>query len=224
LDQIPASCKNWFSVQRWADVSNDKFGVTWATVDAPLVEVGGLTANLIGSQTDPSVWIQHLAPSQTIYSWVMNNHWHTNYRAEQEGSTVFRYALRAHRAYAPLEAARFGVACSQPLVAARASGPASAKPRVRLSSDDVLVTAFKRSDDGRAWILRLFGASGQTERVHLTWSDPKPKQVWLSDTSERPKEQAGRSIEVPAWGIVTLRADLQDAAKRRWNLRELTEE
>ena len=53
LDQIPAACKNWFSVQRWVDISNDKFGVTWSPVDAPLVEVGGITANLIGSQTDP---------------------------------------------------------------------------------------------------------------------------------------------------------------------------
>ncbi len=37
LDQIPASCKNWFSVQRWVDISNDRFGVTWSPVDAPLV-------------------------------------------------------------------------------------------------------------------------------------------------------------------------------------------
>jgi hypothetical protein len=80
LDQIPAACKNWFSVQRWVGISNDRFRVTWSPMDAPQVEVGGITGNLIGSQTNPDVWIQHLQPSQTIYSWVMNNHWHTNYR------------------------------------------------------------------------------------------------------------------------------------------------
>jgi len=32
-------------VERWVDISNDKYGVTWTTSDAPLVEVGGLTAN-----------------------------------------------------------------------------------------------------------------------------------------------------------------------------------
>ena len=118
LDQIPASCKNWFSVQRWVDISNDRFGVTWSPVDAPLVELGAITGNLIGSQTNPDVWVQHLEPSQTIYSWVMNNHWHTNYRAEQEGPTVFRYAIRPHKGYVPEDAAKFGVACSQPLIAA----------------------------------------------------------------------------------------------------------
>src|SRR5579883_2753743 len=94
VDQIPAACKNWFSVQRWVDVSNSRFGVTWSPVDSPLVEVGGLTANLLGSQTDYRAWIQHLAPSQTVYAWAMNNHWHTNYRADQEGLVNFRFSDR----------------------------------------------------------------------------------------------------------------------------------
>ncbi|MCX6928923.1 MAG: glycoside hydrolase [Verrucomicrobia bacterium] len=207
LDQIPASCKNWFSVQRWVDISNDRFGVTWSPVDAPLVEVGGITANLIGSQTNPDVWIQHLQPSQTIYSWVMNNHWHTNYRAEQEGPTVFRFVIRPHKGYAAVDAARFGVACSQPLIASPATGPAPGKPRLKLSSDKVVITAFKPSDDGKAWIVRLFGASGKAEKVKLAWAGTAPHETWLSDTSERPREKASASVEVPAWGIVTLRAE-----------------
>jgi hypothetical protein len=206
-DQIPAACKNWFSVQRWVDISNDRFGVTWSPVDAPLVEVGGITANLIGSQANPDVWIQHLQPSQTIYSWVMNNHWHTNYRAEQEGPTVFRYAIRPHEGFVPEDAAKFGVACSQPLIVAPASGPTAAKPRLELSSDKVVVTAFKPSDDGKGWIVRLFGASGKAEQVKLAWASPAPQHVWLSDTSEKPRDPAGPSFEVPGWGIVTLRAE-----------------
>ncbi len=207
LDQIPAACKNWFSVQRWVDISNDRFGVTWAPVDAPLVEVGGITANLLGSQINPDVWLQHLKPSQTIYSWVMNNHWHTNYRAEQEGPTVFRYVIRPHKLFAADDAAKFGVDCSQPLIVAPVSGPAPGKPRLCLSSDKVLVTAFKPSDDGKAWIVRLFGASGKTEKVKLAWASPAPRQVWFSDTSEQPRAKAGSSVEVPGWGIVTLRAE-----------------
>ncbi len=207
LDQIPASCKNWFSVQRWVDISNDRFGLTWSPVDAPLVEVGGITANLIGSQTNPEVWIQHLQPSQTIYSWVMNNHWHTNYRAEQEGPTVFRYAIRPHKGFAADAAAKFGVACAQPLIVVPAAGPVAGEPRLELSSGRVVVTAFKPSDDGKARIVRLFGASGQAEKVNLAWAHTVPQQLWLSDTSEKPRKAAGPAIEVPAWGIVTLRAE-----------------
>ena len=137
----------------------------------------------------------------------MNNHWHTNYRAEQEGPSVFRYAIRPHRRFAPDEAARFGVDCSQPLIAMPASGPAPGKPRLELSSDKVVVTAFKPSDDGKAWIVRLYGASGQPRKVKLAWSKPAPQQLWLSDTSEQPRQKTGPAVEVPAWGIVTLRAE-----------------
>jgi hypothetical protein len=208
LDQIPAACKNWFSVQRWVDISNERFGVTWSPVDAPLVEVGGITANLIGSQTNPEVWIQHLQPSQTIYSWVMNNHWHTNYRAEQEGPVTFRFLIRPHQRFAAADAARFGVECSQPLIAVPDwEPPIGAPPCLALSSDKVLVTAFKPSDDGKGWIVRLFGASGKTRKVKLAWTNPAPRQVWLSDTSEKPREKAGAAVEVPGWGIVTLRAE-----------------
>jgi alpha-mannosidase len=206
LDQIPAACKNWFSVQRWVDISNDRFGVTWSPVDAPLVEVGGITANLVGSQTDPRAWIQHLAPSQTLYSWVMNNHWHTNYRAEQEGPTVFRYAISAHRRFAPEDAAKFGVGCSQPLLIVRGETPASSKPRLRISGKGILATAFKPADDGQGWIIRLFGASGKAQTASLRWEEPVPREVWLSNLSEKPLQKIHEPIVVPGWGIVTLLA------------------
>ena len=207
VDQIPASCKNWFSVQRWLDISNDRFGVTWSPVDAPLVEIGGLTANLIGSQTDYRVWAQHVAPAQTIYSWVMNNHWHTNYRADQEGPTVFRYSLQPHFTFSPEAAARFGMACSQPLVVLRATGESASPSRLRLSTDRIIVSALKPADDGRGWIVRLLGASGETEKVKLSWNKPTPNDLWLSDLSEEPRQETAHSIDVPGWGIVTLRAD-----------------
>lgn len=207
LDQIPASCKNWFSVQRWVDVSNSKFGVTWSSVDAPLLQVGGITANMIGSQTDWRPWVQHLEPSQTIYSWVMNNHWHTNYRAEQEGPTVFRFVIRPHRGFAPDEAARFGAACSQPLLVTRSAGRKNGAPLLRVSSDRILVTALKPSDDGRAWIARLFGAAGKDETVRLEWDKDRAGRVSLTDLNERPGTPVNGPVCVPAWGIVTVRAE-----------------
>ena len=63
------------------------------------------------------------------------------------------------------------------------------------------------SDDGKAWIVRLFGASGKTDKVKLAWTRPAPRQVWLSDTSEQPRDRTGSAVEVPGWGIVTLRAE-----------------
>ena len=64
----------------------------------------------------------------------MNNHWHTNYRADQEGETVFRYAMRPHATYDQTAAAHFGVESTEPLIAAPGAGPAPAGPLVEISS------------------------------------------------------------------------------------------
>jgi alpha-mannosidase len=71
-----------------------------------------------------------------------------------------------------------------------------------------MVTAFKPSDDGQGYIVRLFGVSGKMETAHLKWASPEPPSVWLSDNSERALSEAPRSIPVPAWSIVTLRAEM----------------
>jgi hypothetical protein len=208
-DQIPSACKNWFTVNRWADVANDRYGVTWVTLDAPLVQVGGLTANLLNSQPNPEVWRKHVGPTQKLYSWAMNNHWGTNYRAYQEGPVLFRYVLRPHRGYDPAAATRLAVACSQPLLPTRARGPKpSGAPRLKVSSPEVLVTGLKPSDDGRAWIVRLWNAGPREVQTRLTWSRPAPRSLWLSDTSEQRLGKAGDTLTLPGQGLVTLRAEL----------------
>jgi len=208
-DQLPGACKNWFSVERWVDVSNDKYGVTWVTADAPLMELGGLTANLPRSQSNPNAYMKTIEPSATLYSWVMNNHWHTNYRADQEGETTFRYYLRPHGPYDAVAAAHFGLETSQPLIVAPAVGEKPAASRLRVEPASVLVTALKPSDDGKAIIVRLYGASGKDAVAKIAWSQPAPKAVWLSDASEQPLTSAAEAIDVPAWGIVTLRAEVR---------------
>jgi len=189
--------------------------VTWATVDAPLIEVGAITANLIGSLSNPSAWMDHIEPSQTIYSWAMNNHWHTNYRADQEGPTTFRYSIWPHKTFQADEAARFGVALGQPLIVAPATGDSPAPPRLRVEAPGAIATAFKPSEDGKAWIVRLFGASGRDEKATVAWPGLVNAAMWLSDASERPRERATGPVTLPAWGLVTLRVDLPTVAAVR---------
>ena len=209
-DQMPSACKNWFTVGRWAEVSNKDRAITWVTLDAPLVQVGGLTATLLNSQTNPDIWRKQVEPTQKLYSWAMNNHWGTNYRAYQDGPTVFRFILRPHGRRDPAEASRFATGFSQPLLAARAHGAKpSDTPLLSVEPADVLVTALKPSEDGQAIIVRLFGASMQARDATVKWGGAPPTGVFLSDTSERAGARVGRQIEVPASGLVTLRAEFK---------------
>jgi hypothetical protein len=202
-DQLPGSNKNWFPVQRWADVSNDRYGVSLATPDAPLVEVGGITGDVVLDGSPD--WRHSVAPTQTLYSWVMNNHWHTNFKADQDGPATFRYSIAPHGPYAADAAERFGIERAQPLIVTPAAGPVPpSKPLLTVQPQSVLVAGIKPADDGRAALVRLYNASDRPAAATLSWRGGRKPAV-LSDTSERPGKPVPGSVIVPAWGLVTLR-------------------
>lgn len=205
-DQIPGSCKNWLEVGSWADVSNNNMGITWVTLDAPLVEVGGITATLLGGQTNPAVWRKKIEPTQKLYSWAINNHWETNYRAYQDGIIRFRYALRPHRLFDAAAANRFATALTQPLVVSPATGTDYNRPLLQLGSDKIQVLVLKPSEDGKAWIVTLFNPTAETQSAALQWSVPVVKTNY-SNTAEQALAPVNGAIQVAARDVVTLRVE-----------------
>jgi alpha-mannosidase len=205
VDQLDGACKNYFTIQRWVDVSNKDYGVTWATVDAPLVEVGVITNDPRGGVG----WIKKIEPSTTLYSYVMNNYWETNYKAGQEGPTTFRYSIMPHRAFDSGKASKFAVEQSQPLIVVPVDEKAPVHRSI-LSVEPacVIVTAFKPSEDGKAWIVRLFNTADQPEKAGLVWEEPAPETVWLSNFAEEQVSKVTEPVNMAGYEIVTLRVSL----------------
>jgi hypothetical protein len=198
-DQLPGACRSWSTVQRWVDVSNSAYGVSWLTLDAPLIEAGAIRAGAPNPE--------HLQPTQTLYSYVMNNYWDTNYKASQEGMTTFRYAVSPHGPYRGEEVERLGMDYSRPLLVAPAQGSAAPASLLRVEPAGVVVETIKPSDDGRGWIVRLRGASGRAEKAKLHWRAGLRPRMTLTDISERPGTPILGPIDVPPSGLVTVRAD-----------------
>ena len=199
-DQLAGACKNFFSVESWVDISNNEYGVTWATPNAPLVEIGSITAE--------QPWMKSIQPSPLIYSYVMNNYWHTNYKADQEGPVSFAYSIRPHGAFAAADAARFGIERRQPLIVAvgDASTPALS-PVLRLSSPEVMVSSLKPLAGG-SWLIYLYNPTGETQTVSLLSASGAP----LLSRASNPDGQAGdasREFQVPAFGSTYRRVDRQ---------------
>lgn len=90
-NQLSGANRNWIAFQRWLDISNNVRGVTWCSLDTPVFESGNMTANILGAATNSPKWIRKIQPGATIYSWSLNNHWHTNFPLSQEGKIQFRY-------------------------------------------------------------------------------------------------------------------------------------
>jgi alpha-mannosidase len=209
-DQLPGSCKNYFSVGRWVDVSNSKFGVTVAMPGTPLVEVGKITMDVLPSPFDAKNWIQKIEPSQTFYSYVMNNYWETNYKADNGHGATCRYVLRPHGPFDPVAAARFGIEQSQPLVVVPVKPDAPpVRSLLRVEPESVMVTSLRPSDDGKALMLRLHNVGTQPAKARVIWSEPAPKRVTLSSPKEEDGPAVTGPIEMPPSGIITLRATTQ---------------
>jgi alpha-mannosidase len=205
-DQLPGACKNYFTVQRWVDVSNKDYGVTWATADAPLIEVGDITNDPRGKNVG---WLKHIKPSTTLYSYVMNNYWETNYKAGQEGPTTFRYSIMPHRRFDLGRAAKFGTECSQPLIAVPVDSMSPVQRSIlSVKPAGVIVTAFKPSEDGTARIVRLFNASRKSQKARLIWAESASKTIWLSNLAENRLSKITKPINMAAYEIVTLRVPL----------------
>jgi hypothetical protein len=207
-DQLPASCDRWFTVGRWVNIFNSRYGMSWVTLDAPLVQFN-----------DPAAAFRdHLAKhfrksSNLLYSWIMNNRWGTNYKPYQEGLTEFRYVLRPFGTNDESETTRFAIQFDQPLLVRRAVNSNRETGRdfslPQLDSKNVIVSAAKPSDDGRALIFRLFAAGEQASTVSLSWPKGKPKRLFLSDTSEKPLAVATNPLSIPGHGLITLRAEFE---------------
>jgi len=198
-DQLAGACRNFFSVQSWVDISNRNYGVTWASANAPLVEIGAITAE--------QPWMKSIEPSSSIYSYVMNNYWHTNYKADQEGPVTFTYSILPHAAFNAVDAAKFGTERRQPLVVSLAD--ASTPPRsslLHLSSPNVLVSSIKPTADGQSWLAYLYNPTEKNQRVAFVWNNGSPVSIRSSDAAGQTITRTD-DFEIAAFGSAYLRLD-----------------
>lgn len=113
--QIPGSNKDFYSVQRWLDVSNKDYGVTISSPESALFEVGKLVDEReVNDGT--KLWRTENHSSNTVFAYVMNNYWHTNYKAYQDGKVTFNFILQFHKEFDLGDAQRAGAEATEPLL------------------------------------------------------------------------------------------------------------
>jgi len=185
-DQMPGACRDWFAVQRWVTVSTADAAVAWSPLDTPLATFCQMT---------PGNWLTELPITNgTIFAYVMNNYWFTNYKAGQDGEFVFRFCLTSDRTMEPEAASRFGESAAAPMravVVPPASAGRTLPPEgslVAVEPDHVALTAFKPADDGRGLIVRVRELAGRDARVTLRTSVPGLAAAHRCDLVERDGE------------------------------------
>jgi alpha-mannosidase len=110
-----------------------------------------------------------------IYSNILNNNFGTNFPVTQTGDVFFSYVITTCAGDVPdYEAAAFGWEAVCPLRTIYTDGkaggslPASAS-FAEIDSEKIVMLAFKKSEDGKGFIMRLWNMSDETvsSRIHL---------------------------------------------------------
>lgn len=162
-DQLDGANKNFITANRFLDVSNKDRGMTVALIDSPIFKAGEISHDPIRSGPPAFCgWKEQIKYTGTVYSYMMNNYWMTNYKKDQPGKTVFRYKLMPHDEYNPTKAYKFSESASQPLLVFE--GWISNESVNFFDNDNVIITRIKLKDKKR--YLRLFNPSANEECIN----------------------------------------------------------
>lgn len=167
-DMLKGASLEWFSIQKWMAVRDPGMTVAIVPVDASLASFGDINRGLWPAEFHPK--------SSTMFSYAMNNYWHTNYRAGQGGEFTFRYVLTSAREFAPASLSRLGwESMESPSVdavinqdkAGNLNEPLPAEGTSFLSIDNpnIVLVTWKLAEDGKGTILRLKEIAGQEEQA-----------------------------------------------------------
>ncbi len=165
-EQLPGSCRDWYGIQRWAEVGDDQTSIVLAPIDAPLVQVGGIQTGR---------WLKRLdAKNATLVSWPVNNYWTTNFVASQGGELLFRYRLTSAPAYDPAAASRFAAEYLAPPIIVRTPGAEAQEGGqfLQVAPEGVADVQVKRADDGKGWVIHAFNLTSNRQKLALSFTAP----------------------------------------------------
>jgi alpha-mannosidase len=213
-DMYPGAGHEWFSVQHWVSVQQDGVSATVMPLDASLVTLGDINRG---------EWPTSFGERPgNIFSYAMNNYWHTNYRAEQGGHFRFRYVITSASQTDAPALSRMAWQETTPLEEnqIRSQDKALDRPRplhanegslLSVDDPDLLLDTWKPAEDGNGTILRFIDLGGMPRTVTVGVPLIALEKVITTDAVERDQKLISGSsshsfkFEVRPHQIITLR-------------------
>jgi hypothetical protein len=124
LPLVPGSALHMRAARRWVSFEDKELAVALAIHDAPLIQMGGIS---LPYAPFPQT-MGELEPS-TVYSWIYNNIWDTNFPPQQGFEMNFKYSVGAAKVTAVGE--------SGPALGARVAAGKSRRLRAILGTNSI---------------------------------------------------------------------------------------
>ncbi|MCX6243509.1 MAG: hypothetical protein NTU98_02295 [Bacteroidetes bacterium] len=165
-DQLEGSASDWDGIQNFVAVKNEKSQIVLVSPEIPLVQLGAINLGKFSMVSRPE--------SNSIYSWVFNNYWTTNFRASQEGELKWTYKLTSAKDTSSVFSTKFGWDERIPLVARvfpeRGKDTMAFGKSLLCLRENILLVSARPSNDLTGIILQLREIAGRNGQ--LDWDDP----------------------------------------------------
>jgi alpha-mannosidase len=224
-EQITGTATDWYNLQHGVQLCTGDLALTWLCAEAPLVEFGEMKT---GKTPSPPILDNGL-----LFSYVLNNHWMTNFFARQAGEVTARYRLLSEAVSTVGRLGRAGRELLTPLVAVRlgarsardpgleiapGSAPADVGSFAEVIEGEAALDAVKQAHDGDGWIIRLHevGGNAGTVRLRLRW----PVAV-LAEPCDLIERSLADATPIALEGEAVLTATLTPFGTASWRLRPL---
>ena len=203
-DQMLGGNRNFITATRWFDVSNKEYGISCALLDAPIFKSGALVHDPI-RVGDPKLcgWLRKTNYNGTIYSYIMNNYWMTNYKADQPGKTLFRYAFLPHYEYYENETHQFALEEMQPLLVFEQDlSPNINEIPFSISDGNIEMTSLKFDENN--YYVRMYNFSESSAKFEIKF---KCKSVAEVLSPNKKNKLTGNIVKLKAHETILIRIE-----------------
>jgi alpha-mannosidase len=154
----------------------------------------------------------------SMYAYVMDSNFRTNFSSAQQGDLLFRYSITTSQFDETSETSRnFGWANGNPLIPfvmenGNNGSAAVSGSFVEIDKPNVMVLTIKHAEDGKGFIVRLIESKGQNVDATITVPCLLIKKAYLSNLVEKNIKAIDCSdhkvtVPISASGIVTVRLE-----------------
>jgi hypothetical protein len=176
-DQLQGSNMDYVYARRWLDASKGEKGIQWMFLESPLVEPSNMIDERKTVNQSHKEWKKEGKPTATWFSYVMNNYWHTNYKADQEGVSNFRYVLRPHATFNSTESEKAAVEFTQPLLLFTIKDSVKLSDELfALTNDNLIVTSITPQKQNN-FLIRIYNPTPTEEQTSFVWKALKPSKL-----------------------------------------------
>jgi hypothetical protein len=196
--RIPGAADHMRAIRHWVRLADTDKSICWASLDAPLVQFGNIH---LPYAPFPATIKKEPDDHTTIYSWLFNNVWDTNFPHSQAGEISYRYSIcLADLAAGDRPAQALAAAVTSPLLTnvrgAMLPGAAATSAFCVPEGGPEVVALRQSRGDGDLSVL-IQSAPGEPEAVTIQFPGLVVHRAWVGDHLDHavaPAEVRGGSV------------------------------